>query len=177
MLYRTPEGEIIRASRTRYIVIERDGEKVKAPSTILDKQSVETLAKYGYRRIFQEEVKDERYYHNEPVFDTSIPGEEHISFNTTPKFSATEARERVEEDYYKLLRPVVEKINRRLAVYEITGQAGKVAEWQAHYDAVRPLFQEAVAEFQRVMGLPNKEQRYEELIALHQNLHQYVYEI
>lgn len=175
MDYRTPEGHILRTSRTRTITVNMHGREANFPSTILDKQDPETLAQYGYRRVEYGPKPDTRYYRAVQHSDLSTPGIEAVTYTAEPRLTANEAAGKLMDKYYELAQPVVEEINRRIKFYQAIGRAGDEATWTDYLAEVRTSYQGAVQAFQAANGMATEEERYQALVNLYQHLGQHVF--
>jgi hypothetical protein len=179
MDYRTPEGNILRTSRTKMITVQIDGadDPGSFPSIILDKQAPEVLAQHGYRRVTYGPKPDTAYWKAVESSDLSTPGIEVITYTATPKYAADQVATAMMEKYEAVAGPTVEKIRTKLAFYAAIGRAAEEAAWQALYDQVRPKYQEAVAAYQAAMALPTEAEKYQAFIDLYNSLGDYVVEL
>lgn len=179
MDYRTPEGNILRTSRTRTITVQLEGHDRPGvfTSTILDKQAPEVLAQYGYRRVTYGPKPDQAYWKAVASSDLSTPGIEIITYTATPRYTADQIATAMMEKYETVAGPVVEKIRTKLAFYAAIGRAAEEATWQALYDQVRPKYMEAVAAYQAAAGIQDEAEKYQAFIDLYNSLGDYTVQL
>jgi hypothetical protein len=179
MDYRTPEGNILRTSRTRAITVHLEGhdEPGVFPSTILDKQSPAVLDKYGYRRMIYGTMPDAAYWKPVESSDLSTPGLEVVSYTAQPRYTADQIATAMMEKYEAVAGPVVEKIRTKLAFYAAIGRAAEEATWQALYDQVRPKYMEAVAAYQAAASIQDEAEKYQAFIDLYNFLGDYTVQL
>jgi hypothetical protein len=179
MDYRTPEGNILRTSRTKTITVHLEGHDQPGvfPSTILDKQSPEVLDKYGFRRLLYGTKPDADYWKAVESSDLSTPGLEVITYTGEARYTADQIATAMMARYEKIAGPIVEKIRSKLAFFAAIGRAAEEAEWQAFYDQIRPKYQEAVAAYQEAAAFELEAARYNAFILLYNSLGDYVVQI
>lgn len=177
MEYISPEGNLIRTARTKRIDVDLDGSGQPAsfPSTILDRQPLDALHRYGYRRVQRGPQPDRKYWISTEVIDDTVDGLRQITYTPAPRYTAAQAATALLDNYVALAMPVVRQIQDNIDLFTALGRQADATTWANHLAAVEPEYQRAVAEYQRVLALPTEEEQYQGLVDLYVNLSDYVY--
>lgn len=174
MEYRHPNGHIIIVQPDTFFEWHNGERLVNVPTQKLTKASDTQLHAYGFRRIVIDSY-NETYWIGTPSSDLTVDGVETITYTLTPRYTSTQLRGNILNNYYRLAGEKAIEIEKQLLLWSaIQPTHQNTLDWQAAQADLKVKYDLGVAEFQAAMAQPDEASKYAALVALASNLGAYI---